>query len=197
MKKMFFSWAPALIGFVMIGFTSNAQNGVTAKADNIPPTVDYTPKAGGSSAHDIVSLTSTLRDNGTLTNAFKAAGMENSLKAKGPFTVFAPNNIAFQKLPAGFVEQLMKPENSDKLAKILSYHVIAGKMDINSVRQAIKAGHGRAEFTTLCGNKLIASIEDNKIKLTDDGDNSCFITVSDLQASNGIIHVLDKVALPR
>ena len=197
MKKMFSSWAPALIGFVMIGFTSNAQNAVVAKSDNIPPSVDYSPKTGGSSASDIVVVTSTLRDNGTLTNAFKAAGMENSLKAKGPFTVFAPSNIAFGKLPAGFVEQLMKPENSDKLAKILSYHVIAGKMDINSVRQAIKAGHGKAEFTTLCGNKLIASIEDNKIKLTDDGDNSCFITISDLHASNGIIHVLDKVALPR
>ena len=197
MKKMFSSWVPTLIGFVMIGFTSNAQNTAVAKSDNIPPVVDYQAKTGGSSAKDIVAVTSTLRDNGTLTNAFKAAGMETDLKSKGPFTVFAPSNIAFEKLPPGLVEQLMKPENSDKLLKILSYHVVAGKMDINSVKQAIKNGHGKAVFTTLCGNKLVASIEDNKIKLTDDGDNSCFITVSDLQASNGIIHVLDKVALPR
>jgi uncharacterized surface protein with fasciclin (FAS1) repeats len=198
MKKKIFAGAFCLVSMVLVNYSADAQtNNLAARTDNpIPPIVEDVRTAAGS-GNDIVSVTSGLRENGTLTNAFKASGLDNNLKLKGPFTVFAPDNGAFAKLPPGLVEQLMKRENADKLSKILSYHVIQGTLDMNSLRTAIKKGNGKAEFTTLCGNKITASIEDNKIKLTDDGANACFITTGDVHASNGIIHVVDKVALPR
>ena len=198
MKNKFFAMAICLVTAGMVNYSAHAQNNViAAKSETVvPPLVDDVRSAGGST-NDIVAVTSGLRDNGTLTNAFKAAGLEKDLKNKGPYTVFAPDNSAFTKLPPGFVEQLMKSENADKLSKILSYHVIQGKLDLTTIKAAIKKGNGKAEFMTLSGNKIYASIEDNKVKLTDDGMNACFITSSDLHASNGIIHVVDKVALPR
>lgn len=192
--------AICLVSFGFVNYSAQAQNNIVAKAETVlPPLVDEVRSAsgGGGTGNDILAVTSGLRENGTLSNAFKASGLEKDLKNKGPFTVFAPDNSAFAKLPPGLVEQLMKSENADKLSKILSYHVIQGKLDLTTIKAAIKKGNGRAEFTTLCGNKIYASIEENKVRLTDDGMNACFITSSDLQASNGIVHVVDKVALPR
>jgi uncharacterized surface protein with fasciclin (FAS1) repeats len=95
------------------------------------------------------------------------------------------------------VDQLLKPENASILSKIISYHIVEGNHNSASMREAIKAARGRAVFTTLSGNQLVATIEDNKIKLTDDGNNACFLTMTDIKGSNGTVHMLDKVALPR
>lgn len=129
--------------------------------------------------------------------AVKAAGLVETLKGKGPFTVFAPTNNAFAKLPAGTVEELLKPENKAKLAGILTYHVVAGNLDAKAVMAAIKNGNGTAVFTTVAGGKVSASIEEGKVVLTDENGGRSTVTATDLKASNGVIHVIDGVELPR
>jgi uncharacterized surface protein with fasciclin (FAS1) repeats len=111
--------------------------------------------------------------------------------------VFAPTNDAFGKLPAGTVETLLKPENKAALTGILTYHVVAGKLDAKAVGAAIKAGGGKAELTTVAGGKLTASVENGKVKITDAKGNSAYVTAADLNASNGVIHVIDSVLLPK
>jgi uncharacterized surface protein with fasciclin (FAS1) repeats len=187
----------AISGMLCLSLTAQEINPVTlpdntSTALNIPVTEGAT-----GSSRDVLTLAAGLNDNATLINAIKACGMENNIRSKSSITIFAPNNAAFAKLPPGLVEQLMKPENASILSKILSYHIIEGNHSTASVREAIKAGKGRAIYTTLSGNKIIATLEENRIRLTDDGNNACFITMSDIKGSNGIIHVLDKVALPR
>lgn len=120
-----------------------------------------------------------------------------TLKSAGPFTVFAPTNDAFDKLPEGTVANLLKPENKAQLAKILTYHVVSGNLDATSVLDAIKKGDGKAVLTTVSGGKLTASLDRGKVKLTDESGNSAFVTVTDLKGSNGVIHVIDGVVLPR
>jgi uncharacterized surface protein with fasciclin (FAS1) repeats len=148
-------------------------------------TKDVVDVAVGSSAHT------------TLVAAVKAAGLVETLKGKGPFTVFAPTNDAFAKLPAGTVETLLKPENKAALAGILTYHVVAGKLDAKAVIAAIKAGKGKAEVKTVNGQILTASVDNGKVKLTDAKGNSAFVTTADLAGSNGVIHVIDAVLLPK
>jgi uncharacterized surface protein with fasciclin (FAS1) repeats len=156
-----------------------------------------TVNVAGSGSRDVLTLASAINDNTTLVNAIKACGMENNVRNKSSITIFAPGNAAFAKLPPGFLEQLMKPENASILNKIISYHIVEGVHSTASVREAIRLGKGRAVFTTLSGNKLIATIEENKIRLTDDGNMACYITTSDVKGSNGVIHMVDKVAIPR
>ncbi len=146
---------------------------------------------------DIVDIAAGSEAHTTLVAAVKAAGLVETLKSKGPFTVFAPVNEAFGKLPAGTVDFLLKAENKATLAKILTYHVVAGKLDANAVVAAIKAGNGKAVLTTVTGNMLTASIDNGKVKLTDEKGGSAFVTVTDLKGSNGIIHVIDTVVLPK
>jgi uncharacterized surface protein with fasciclin (FAS1) repeats len=146
---------------------------------------DVVDVAVGSSAHT------------TLVAAVKAAGLVETLKGKGPFTVFAPTNDAFAKLPAGTVETLLKPENKAALAGILTYHVVAGNLDSKAVGAAIKAGKGKAEVKTVNGQILTASVDKGKVKLTDAKGNSAFVTAVDLGGSNGVIHVIDAVLLPK
>jgi len=146
---------------------------------------------------DIVDIAAGSEAHSTLVAAVKAAGLVETLKGAGPFTVFAPVNDAFGKLPAGTVDFLLKPENKATLVKILTYHVIAGNLDANAVVAAIKAGKGNAVLTTVSGNMLTASIEDGKVKLTDEKGGVAFVTVTDLKGSNGIIHVIDTVVLPK
>ncbi len=146
---------------------------------------------------DIVDIAAGSEAHTTLVAAVKAAGLVETLKSKGPFTVFAPVNEAFGKLPAGTVDFLLKAENKATLAKILTYHVVAGKLDANAVVAAIKAGNGKAVLTTVSGNMLTASIDNGKVKLTDEKGGSSFVTVTDLKGSNGIIHVIDTVVLPK
>lgn len=123
--------------------------------------------------------------------------MAETLSGKGPFTVFAPTNDAFAKLPKGTVETLLKPENKAKLQAILTYHVVAGNLDSKAVVAAIKAGKGSATLTTVQGSKLVESLEGKIVILTDANGNKSTITAVDIMSSNGVIHVIDSVVLPK
>ena len=146
---------------------------------------------------DIVDIASGSKDHTTLIAAVKAADLVATLKGKGPFTVFAPTNAAFAKLPAGTVENLLKPENKATLVSILTYHVVSGNLDAAAVMAAIKAGKGTAVLTTVQGGKLTGSLDKGKVKLTDEKGNSVFVTATDLKGSNGVIHVIDGVVMPK
>jgi uncharacterized surface protein with fasciclin (FAS1) repeats len=145
---------------------------------------------------DIVDIAAGSEVHSTLVAAVKAAGLLETLKSAGPFTVFAPVNEAFAKLPAGTVEYLLKAENKATLVKILTYHVVAGNLDAAAVVAAIKAGNGTAVLTTVSGNKLTASLDNGKVKLTDEKGGVSFVIIADLKATNGVIHVIDTVVLP-
>lgn len=149
-----------------------------------------------SQKNDVVDIAISSADHTTLVAAVKAADLVATLKGAGPFTVFAPTNAAFAKLPAGTVESLLKPENKAQLAKILTYHVISGNFDAAAVVAAIKNGKGKVELTTVSGGILVASMDNGKVKLTDESGNSAFVTATDLKGSNGVIHVIDGVVLP-
>lgn len=146
---------------------------------------------------DIVDIAAGSEDHTTLVAAVKAADLVTTLKSAGPFTVFAPTNDAFGKLPEGTVANLLKPENKAQLAKILTYHVVSGNLDSTAVLEAIKKGDGKVVLTTVSGGKLTASLDMGKVKLTDESGNSAFVTVVDLKGSNGVIHVIDRVVLPK
>lgn len=137
------------------------------------------------------------KDHTTLVAAVKAAGLVETLSGKGPFTVFAPSNAAFAKLPAGTVETLLKPENKAKLQAVLTYHVVAGNLDSKTVVDAIKAGNGKAVLTTVQGGKLTGSLDGKNVVLTDENGNQSIITAVDIKSSNGVIHVIDTVVLPK
>ena len=150
-----------------------------------------------SQGKDVVDIAIGSADHTTLVAAVKAADLVTTLKSKGPFTVFAPTNEAFNKLPAGTVESLLKPENKAQLAKILTYHVVSGNVDGATVIAAIKSGNGKAVLTTVSGGKLTASMDMGKVKLTDESGNSAFVTAADLKGTNGVVHVIDGVVLPK
>lgn len=169
-----------------IGFTAQAQNVMVGGA------AMYNTK-------DIVSNALNSKEHTTLVAAVKAADLVDVLQSKGPFTVFAPVNDAFENLPEGTVATLLKPENKATLAKILTYHVVAGKMDFNAITKAIKASKsGAAELTTVAGIKLYAMMNGaHNIQIKDEAGNIANISTYDVYQSNGVIHVLDKVLLPK
>lgn len=137
------------------------------------------------------------KDHTTLVAAVKAAGLVETLTGKGPFTVFAPVNDAFENLPAGTVETLLKPENKEKLIAILTYHVVPGNLDFKALKALIKKGNGVAELTTVAGDKLWAVMNgENNIMIKDNNGNIANITVTDVTQSNGVIHVIDAIMLP-
>jgi uncharacterized surface protein with fasciclin (FAS1) repeats len=146
---------------------------------------------------DIVDVAVGSKAHTTLVAAIKAADLVATLKSKGPFTVFAPTNEGFEKLPAGTVETLLKPENKAMLAGILTYHVVAGNINAKAVMAAIKKGKGKAVLTTVAGGKLTAAIEDGKVILTDEKGGKATVTATDLKATNGVIHVIDTVVMPK
>jgi uncharacterized surface protein with fasciclin (FAS1) repeats len=146
---------------------------------------------------DIVDIAAGSEAHTTLVAALKAADLVTVLKGKGPFTVFAPVNDAFAKLPAGTVDYLLKTENKATLTKILTYHVVAGDLDAAAVLAAIKKGNGSVTLTTVSGGKLTATLDNGKVKLTDEKGGSAYVTTTDLKASNGVIHVIDAVVLPK
>ncbi|MFZ4688959.1 MAG: fasciclin domain-containing protein [Polymorphobacter sp.] len=145
---------------------------------------------------DIIDNAVNSKDHTTLVAAVKAAGLVDTLKSPGPFTVFAPTNAAFAKLPAGTVDTLLKPENKAKLSAVLTYHVVAGKMDSKAIAAAIKAGGGKAVLTTVQGGKLTASMMGKTLMLTDTKGGMSHVTIGDVYQSNGVIHVVDAVVLP-
>ena len=132
----------------------------------------------------------------TLVAAVQAAGLVETLASPGPFTVFAPTNDAFAKLPEGTVETLVKPENKATLASILTYHVVAGKMTSKDIAKAIKAGRGTATFTTVAGGTLTAKMSGKKLVLTDAKGGMSTVTTANVMQSNGVVHVIDTVLLP-
>ena len=136
------------------------------------------------------------KDHTTLVAAVQAAGLVDTLKGPGPFTVFAPTNAAFDKLPAGTVEALVKPENKDTLTKILTYHVVAGRLTASDLMAKIKAGGGKAELTTVEGEKLWIAPMGTTLMLTDAKGGMSHVTIKDVLQSNGVIHVVDTVLMP-
>ena len=157
------------------------------------------PMVGGAAMYktkNIVENAVNSKDHTTLVAAVKAAGLVETLQGAGPFTVFAPTNAAFDKLPAGTVETLVKPENKGTLTKILTYHVVAGNADSKSILKAIKKGGGKAEFKTVSGGTLTAMLEGSNVVLMDEKGGKSVVTTADVRQSNGVIHVVDSVVLP-
>lgn len=159
------------------------------------------PMVGGAPMYrtkNIVENAMNSADHTTLVAAVKAAGLVQTLQGKGPFTVFAPTNAAFDKLPAGTVETLVKPENKAMLTQILTYHVVAGRYDSKKLMQLIKKGSGQATLKTVSGGTLIARMNGmNGISLTDEKGGTSNVTTADVYQSNGVIHVIDTVLMPR
>jgi len=146
---------------------------------------------------DIVDIALSSKDHTTLVAAIKAADLVDTLKSKGPFTVFAPTNAAFDALPKGTLESLLKSESKSKLASILTYHVVAGNFKAADVVAAIKKGGGKFAIKTVNGSTLTASLKGDKVVLIDGNGNTSIISGTDLKASNGVIHVIDSVVLPK
>jgi uncharacterized surface protein with fasciclin (FAS1) repeats len=136
------------------------------------------------------------KDHTTLVAAVKAAGLVDTLSGKGPFTVFAPTNAAFAKLPAGTVDTLVKPENKKMLTGILTYHVVSGKLNASDLATQIKSGGGKATLKTVAGGSLTASMEGDKVVITDAKGGKSTVTIADVNQSNGVIHVVDTVLMP-
>lgn len=158
------------------------------------------PMVGGAPmlrSRDIVDNAVNSADHTTLVAAVKAAGLVETLKSKGPFTVFAPTNAAFEKLPAGTIETLVKPENKAMLTKILTYHVLAGNFDAKAIAARIKKGNGSAKFTTVSGGTLTATMNGNDLWLRDEKGGAARVTIGNVYQSNGVIHVVDSVLLPK
>jgi uncharacterized surface protein with fasciclin (FAS1) repeats len=157
------------------------------------------PMVGGAAmfpTKNIVQNAVNSNDHTTLVAAVKAAGLVDTLEGPGPFTVFAPTNEAFAKLPAGTVDTLLKPENKDTLTKVLTYHVVAGNWSAADIEKQIKAGNGKAELKTVSGGTLIAMEHGGKIMLKDEKGGMATVTIADVYQSNGVIHVIDTVLMP-
>ena len=155
-----------------------------------------TKMVGGAAMYptkNIVENAVNSKDHTTLVAVVKAADLVATLQSKGPFTVFAPTNAAFDKLPAGTVETLVKPENKKTLQTILTYHVIAGKMNSSN----IKKGNGKATLKTVSGGTLTAMMKGKDLILTDENGSMSKVTIADVYQSNGVIHVVDTVLLPK
>lgn len=161
---------------------------------------EKTVMVGGAAMYpskNIIENTVNSKDHTTLVAAVKAAGLVETLQGKGPFTVFAPTNAAFDKLPKGTVETLLKPENKKMLQNILTYHVAEGKWESGDIVKAIKAGGGKAEIKTVSGGTLTAWMKGSAVYLTDEKGNSSKVTIADVNQSNGVIHVIDTVLMPK
>ena len=160
---------------------------------------DKTPIVGGQPMYptkDIIDNAVNSADHTTLVAAVKAAGLVDTLKGPGPFTVFAPTNEAFAKLPAGTVDTLLKPENKEMLTKILTYHVVAGRLSSAELKKQIRAGHGQATLKTVSGGTLTAMLQGSDIVLKDEKGGMSKVTIPNVFQSNGVIHVVDTVVLP-
>ncbi|WP_316632536.1 fasciclin domain-containing protein [uncultured Flavobacterium sp.] len=170
---------------VLIGFTSFAQKSVMVGGAAMYPNKNIIENAVNS------------KDHTTLVAAVKAAGLVETLQSKGPFTVFAPTNAAFDKLPAGTVDTLLKPENIKTLQTILTYHVVAGKWNASDIAKAIKMGKGKATLKTVNGGTLTAWMDGKDLYISDESGNKAKVTVTDVDQSNGVIHIIDTVLLPK
>lgn len=161
---------------------------------------EKTVMVGGAAMYpskNIIENAMNSKDHTTLVAAVKAAGLVETLQGKGPFTVFAPTNAAFDKLPKGTVETLLKPENKKMLQTILTYHVVAGKMNASDIAAAIKKAGGKATLKTVSGGTLTAWMKGSALYITDENGKSAKVTIADVNQSNGVIHVIDEVVTPK
>ena len=181
-------------------FIKPASLALAAILSAVTLTVAAQPMVGGAAMYptkDIVDNAVNSKDHTTLVAAVKAAGLVDTLKSAGPFTVFAPTNEAFAALPAGTVDTLLKPENKAKLTSVLTYHVVAGKMDSAALMAAVKAGGGKATLKTVEGDPLTVTASGGKVMVMDESGGTATVTIADVYQSNGVIHVVDKVLLPK
>jgi uncharacterized surface protein with fasciclin (FAS1) repeats len=165
-------------------------------ATSMPASAGSMNKPPKVAARNIVGAAVSSADHKTLVAAVKAAGLVDTLASAGPFTVFAPTDAAFRKLPAGTVDTLLQPANRDQLAAILTYHVVAGRVSAAQLIGMINAGGGQASLTTVQGGTLVATIAGGKVVITDANGGTATVTKADLMQSNGVIHVTDAVSLP-
>jgi uncharacterized surface protein with fasciclin (FAS1) repeats len=179
----------AMLGCVLSMHASFAQSMDTEKTVEVGGAAMYPSKT-------IVDNAVNSKDHTTLVAAVKAAGLVETLQSKGPFTVFAPVNKAFDALPKGTVETLLKPENKAMLTKILTYHVVAGAYDAKAIMMLIEKGNGKAELATVAGGKLMFMMKGKKLMIMDEKGNSAMVTIKDVYQSNGVIHVIDTVVMP-
>ena len=177
----------ALVAILVVGTSAFAQKEKTVTVGGAPM---YPSK-------NIIENAVNSKDHTTLVAAVKAAGLVETLQGKGPFTVFAPTNDAFAKLPKGTVDTLLKPENLKTLQTILTYHVVAGKMNSGDIAKAIKKGNGSAKLKTVSGGTLTAWMKGSDLYITDENGNSAKVTIADVNQSNGVIHVIDAVVTPK
>ena len=157
------------------------------------------PDVGGAamySSKNIVENAVNSADHTTLVTAVKAAGLVSTLEGPGPFTVFAPTNEAFDKLPAGTVDTLLKPENKDQLVKVLTYHVVPGRLTVRDLTKRIKMGGGSATMKTVEGGTLTATLQGGRIMLADEKGGMAMVMIPDVIQSNGVIQVINRVLLP-
>ncbi len=163
------------------------------------PALAADPMVGGAEMYankNIVQNAMNSKDHTTLVAAVKAGGLVDTLEGKGPFTVFAPTNEAFAALPGGTVDNLLKPENKKELDKILTYHVVPGRLDSEALDRDIKKGDGKAKLKTVQGDELTVSGSGKDLMVTDDKGNTAKVTIADVYQSNGVIQVVDKVLMP-
>lgn len=161
--------------------------------------MDKTVEVGGAAMYpskNIIENAVNSNDHTTLVAAVKAGGLVDTLSGKGPFTVFAPTNEAFAALPPGTVQTLLKPENKATLVKVLTYHVVAGRLTAHDLAKAVDQGGGKATLKTVEGDPLIVSRDAKGWAITDDKGDVAHVTIGDVMQSNGVIHVVDTVLLP-
>jgi uncharacterized surface protein with fasciclin (FAS1) repeats len=191
MKKLMIAVGVSVLLGACAGGMGMSGSGSTAMSSN--------PMVGGAAMYptkDIVDNAVNSKDHTTLVAAVKAAGLVDTLKSPGPFTVFAPTNAAFAALPAGTVDTLLKPENKATLTKVLTYHVVPGKMDGPALMSAINAGGGKAVLKTASGGTLTATMSGGNVMVTDAKGGTAMVTIANVYQSNGVIHVVNKVLLP-
>lgn len=192
MKSKFITAALVSIFFVVGSSSVLAQDKMMKN--------EKTVMVGGAAMYpskNIVENAVNSKDHTTLVAAVKAADLVETLQGDGPFTVFAPTNAAFDKLPKGTVETLLKPENKAKLQSVLTYHVVAGKHSAADIMKDIKKGNGKATYKTVNGGTLTAMIKGKNVVLMDENGGKATVTIADVNQSNGVIHVIDSVALPK
>lgn len=184
----------ALLGVIATSCGEKKTADSTEMADTTTVVVDTMAVA---ETPNIVGVASGNADFSTLVTAVKAAALVETLSGDGPFTVFAPNNAAFDKLPAGTVDELLKPESLDKLKAVLTYHVVSGKFDAATVIDAINKNNGKYTVTTVQGGTIVLSLKDGKVMLTDANGGTATVVLADVAASNGVIHAIDTVVMPK
>jgi uncharacterized surface protein with fasciclin (FAS1) repeats len=184
MKKLVFAVFAFALTFTFGIGNASAQNSMKSNDSKM------------SSKKNIVETAVGAENLSTLVAAVKAASLVETLSGDGPFTVFAPDNAAFGKLPEGTVATLVKPENKATLTKILTYHVVSGKYDAKTILKAIKKGNGKAMLTTVQGGTLTAMLDGSSVVLVDEKGGKSIVTAADVKTSNGVVHIIDSVVMP-